>query len=317
MNTIPSQQEAGQAMIVAEGLTKRFNDFTAVDRVSFSVSAGEILALLGPNGAGKTTTVRMLASILAPTSGRVLVAGYDTVADAQLVRRQVGILTEFPGLYLRMKGLDYLDFFGQLYGLPAERRRQRSLELLELFGMADAAGRRIGEYSKGMRQKMALVRSLLHDPPVLLLDEPTSAMDPHSAKQVRDCIRQLRSAQRAIVLCTHNLPEAENLADRIAIIHQGRIIIMGSPAELKTRLLGPPLLELRWRADSDGHLPVLDDLIAVESRGPGWLRYRTAEPETVNPQLLHRLDEAAVEVVTLSEVPRRLEDVYLRVVEEA
>jgi ABC-2 type transport system ATP-binding protein len=317
VNTIPSQQEAGQAMIVAEGLTKRFNDFTAVDRVSFSVSAGEILALLGPNGAGKTTTVRMLASILAPTSGRVLVAGYDTVADAQLVRRQVGILTEFPGLYLRMKGLDYLDFFGQLYGLPAERRRQRSLELLELFGMADAAGRRIGEYSKGMRQKMALVRSLLHDPPVLLLDEPTSAMDPHSAKQVRDCIRQLRSAQRAIVLCTHNLPEAENLADRIAIIHQGRIIIMGSPAELKTRLLGPPLLELRWRADSDGHLPVLDDLIAVESRGPGWLRYRTAEPETVNPQLLHRLDEAAVEVVTLSEVPRRLEDVYLRVVEEA
>ena len=317
MNTIPSKQETDQAMIVAEGLTKRFNDFTAVDRVSFSVSAGEILALLGPNGAGKTTTVRMLASILAPTSGRVLVAGYDTVADAQLVRRQVGILTEFPGLYLRMKGLDYLDFFGQLYGLPAERRRQRSLELLELFGMADAAGRRIGEYSKGMRQKMALVRSLLHDPPVLLLDEPTSAMDPHSAKQVRDCIRQLRSAQRAIVLCTHNLPEAEDLADRIAIIHRGRIIIMGSPAELKTRLLGPPLLELRWRADSDGHLPALDDLIAIESQGRGWLRYRTAEPETVNPQLLHRLDEAAVEVVTLSEVPRRLEDVYLRVVEEA
>lgn len=303
-------------MIVAEELTKRFNDFTAVDRVNFSVSAGEILALLGPNGAGKTTTVRMLASILAPTGGRAWVAGYDTVADAQVVRRQVGILTEFPGLYLRMKGLDYLDFFGQLYGLSAERRRQRSEELLELFGMLEEADKRLGEYSKGMRQKMALIRSLLHDPSVLLLDEPTSAMDPHSAKQVRDCIRGLRGEQRAIVLCTHNLPEAEELADRIAIIRRGQIISLGTPTELKMRLLGPPLLELRWRAGSDGHLPTLDDLIAVEARGRGWLRYRTARPEAVNPRLLHRLDEAAVEVVTLSEVPRSLEDVYLRVVEE-
>lgn len=310
------EQETIQAMVIAEELTKRFNDFTAVDGVTFSVSAGEILALLGPNGAGKTTTVRMLASILAPTSGRVQVAGYDTVTDAQLVRQRVGILTEFPGLYLRMKGLDYLDFFGQLYGLPAECRRRRSLELLELFGMGEAADKRLGECSKGMRQKMALIRALLHDPPVLLLDEPTSAMDPHSAKQVRDCIRNLRSEQRAIILCTHNLSEAEDLADRIAIIRRGQIITIGSPAELKTRLLGPPLLELRWRADGNDHLPSLDDLIMIESRGRGWLRYRTAEPETVNPQLLHRLDIAAVEVVTLSEVPRRLEDVYLRVVEE-
>ena len=316
VNVTAPGYEATQAMIVAEELTKRFDDFTAVDQVTFSVFAGEVLALLGPNGAGKTTTVRMLASILAPTSGRVRVAGRDTVADAQFVRRQVGILTEFPGLYLRMKSLEYLDFFGQLYGLSAGRRHQRSAELLELFGMVEAADKRLGECSKGMRQKMALIRALLHDPPVLLLDEPTSAMDPHSAKQVRDCIRDLRSEQRAIVLCTHNLPEAEELADRIAIIRRGQIISLGTPTELKKRLLGPPLLELRWRASSDGHLPALDDLITVESQGQGWLRYRAAQPEVVNPCLLHRLDEAAVEVVTLSEVPRRLEDVYLRVVEE-
>jgi len=273
-------------MIVAEELTKRFNDFTAVDRVTFSVSAGEILALLGPNGAGKTTTVRMLASILS------------------------------PGLYRRMNGLEYLDFFGQLYGLSAERRRKRSEELLERFGMREVATQQLGEYSKGMRQKMALIRALLHDPPVLLLDEPTSAMDPHSAKQVRDCIRDLRSEQRAIILCTHNLPEAEALADRIAIIRQGQIIALDTPADLKTRLLGPPLLELRWRASNDGHIPDLNDLIAVEDRGQDWLRYRTARPEAVNPRLLHRLDEAAVEVITLSEVPRSLEDVYLHIVEE-
>lgn len=311
-----SGQGAPQAMIVAEELTKRFNDFTAVDRVTFSVSAGEILALLGPNGAGKTTTVRMLASILAPTSGRAWVTGHDTVADAQIVRHRVGILTEFPGLYLRMKGLEYLDFFGQLQGLSAERRRKRSEELLERFGMLEAANQRLGEYSKGMRQKMALIRALLHDPPVLLLDEPTSAMDPRSAKQVRDCIRDLRSEQRAIVLCTHNLPEAETLADRIAIIRRGQIITLGTPAELKMRLLGPPLLELRWRVSSDGHLPTLDDLIVIEDRGEDWLRYRTAQPEAVNPRLLHRLGEAAVEVITLSEVPRSLEDVYLRVVND-
>lgn len=311
-----SAHDTPAAMIIAEGLTKRFKDFTAVDRVTFSVSAGEIWALLGPNGAGKTTTVRMLASILAPTEGRAWVVGHDVVADAQEVRRQVGILTELPGLYLRMKGLEYLDFFGELYGLPVKHRRQRSEELLERFGMLEAAQQRLAEYSKGMRQKMALIRALLHDPPVLLLDEPTSAMDPHSAKQVRDCIRDLRSERRAIIICTHNLPEAESLADRIAIIRRGQIIALGTPAELKTRLLGPPLMELRWRADRDGHLPALDDLIVVEDWGEGWLRYRTTEPETVNPRLVHRLDEAEIEVITLSEVPRSLEDVYLRVVEE-
>jgi ABC-2 type transport system ATP-binding protein len=305
-----------QAMIVADELTKRFNDFTAVDKVTFSVPAGEILALLGPNGAGKTTTVRMLASILAPTSGRAWVTGCDTVAEAQIVRHRVGILTEFPGLYLRMKGLEYLDFFGQLQGLSAEQRRKRSEELLERFGMLEAANQRLGEYSKGMRQKMALIRAMLHDPSVLLFDEPTSAMDPHSAKQVRDCILDLRSERRAIVLCTHNLAEAEALADRIAIIRRGQIVALDTTAELKTRLLGPPLMELRWRASSDGHLPNLDDLIAVEAWGEGWLRYRTAEPEAVNPRLLHRLDKTTVEVITLSEVPRSLEDVYLRIVEE-
>ncbi|MDY7042208.1 MAG: ABC transporter ATP-binding protein, partial [Chloroflexota bacterium] len=216
----------------------------------------------------------------------------------------------------RMQGLKYLDFFGQLQGLSAERRRKRSEELLELFGMLEVAKQRLGEYSKGMRQKMALIRALLHDPSVLLLDEPTSAMDPQSAKQVRDCISDLRNERRAIVLCTHNLTEAEALADRIAIIRRGKIIALDTPAGLKTRLLGPPLLELRWRVSSDGHLPALSDLITVEARGEGWLRYRTSQPETTNPRLLHRLDEAAFEVVTLSEVPRSLEDVYLRIVEE-
>jgi len=303
-------------MIQAENLVKRFGDFTAVDGVTFTVKPGEIVALLGPNGAGKTTTVRMLAAILAPTAGRATVAGYDVVAEPEAVRRSVGLLTEFPGLYLRMRAWEYLDFFGQLYGLPARVRQQRAETLMARFGMAEAMQQRLGEYSKGMRQKLALIRAMLHDPPVLLLDEPTSAMDPHSAKLVRDCIAELRSEHRAILICTHNLAEAELLADRIAIIRRGRIVITGSPAELKNRLLGPPLLEVRLARPLDGLLPALQDLISVVDHGSCWVRYRVDNPQETNPRLLRLLTEMGAEVVTLSEVPRSLEEVYLRVVEE-
>ena len=157
-------------MIELQGLTKRFDEFTAVDNVTLSVAPGEILALLGPNGAGKTTTVRMLGGILAPTAGRALIDGRDVVDEPREVRRRVGLLTEHPGLYLRMQGDNYLDFFGRMMGVRAADRRSRTMSLLRQFGMAEAAERRMGTYSKGMRQKMALARAMLHDPPVLLLD---------------------------------------------------------------------------------------------------------------------------------------------------
>ena len=308
-------------MIELMGLTKRFDDFTAVNGVTLSVQPGEILALLGPNGAGKTTTVRMLAAILRPTAGEACVAGYSVTEQAREVRRRVGVLTEHPGLYLRMRGGRYLDYFGRLMGLGAEERERRARELLARFGMADAWDRRMGTYSKGMRQKIALVRAMLHDPSVLLLDEPTSAMDPHSAKLVRDAVVGLRHHRRAIVLCTHNLPEAETIADRIAIIRRGRIIAQGTPDELKSRLLGAPLMELRLAQPiSDPHqngvVKLVSNLVEVEAHGEDWVRYFTPNPRVVNPQLLSLLATHGVGVVTLSEVGRSLEDVYLRVVEE-
>ncbi len=303
-------------VIQTENLTKRFDQFTAVDRVTLEVAEGEVLALLGPNGAGKTTTVRMLASILNPSAGRATIAGYDTVRDARTVRHLIGLLTEFPGLYLRMRAMEYLDFFGELQGLTPRQRRERSEELLRRFEMWEARDQRLGEYSKGMRQKLALIRAMLHDPMVLYLDEPTSAMDPHSAKLVRDAIADLRRERRTIVLCTHNLAEAELLADRIAIIRRGQIIALGTFAELKSRLLGEPLLELRLAHSLDGLLPELSDLIRVETYGESWLRYRTSQPEVINPLLLRRLAEKKVGVITLSEVPRRLEDLYLKIVED-
>jgi ABC-2 type transport system ATP-binding protein len=303
-------------MIETKDLTKQFGEFRAVDGVDLAVREGEVLALLGPNGAGKTTTVRMLASILKPTAGWARIGGYDTVQEANTVRQLVGLLTEFPGLYLRMRGMDYLDFFGQLQGLSRAERGERSEGLLKRFELWEARDMRTGEYSKGMRQKLALVRAMLHDPHVLFLDEPTSAMDPHSARLVRDAIRELRRDRRTIILCTHNLNEAEMLSDRIAIIRRGRIVALGTGAELKARLLGDPVLELRLAQPLDGLLPGIAELVSIEDHGDTWLRYSTPEPLQVNPRLLRQLAERGVPVVTLSEVPRSLEEVYLRIVNE-
>jgi ABC-2 type transport system ATP-binding protein len=304
-------------MIRTQALSKRFADFTAVSGIDLHVQTGEILALLGPNGAGKTTTVRMLASILMPTSGQAWIAGCDTVREAVTVRHLVGVLTEMPGLYSRMRAREYLDFFGQLQGIAPESRATRAGQLMEQFGMGDVWSLRLGEYSKGMRQKLALVRCMLHDPRVLLLDEPTSAMDPHSARLVRDAILSLRSKERAVILCTHNLVEAEALADRIAIIRRGEIVAHGTAEQLKRDRLGLPLLELRVAGSVDGLARLIGDLVHVEQQGEDWIRYRTDRLREVNPALLQRLQQAGHRVVTLSEVPRSLEEVYLQVVEKA
>ncbi len=301
-------------MIETQSLSKRFDDFQAVNAVTLSVPEGDVLALLGPNGAGKTTTVRMLTSILRPTSGWARVAGHDVVAEPAAVRRSVGVLTEHHGLYMRMRAEEYLRFFGELYGLSAAVSQQRAARLLEQFGMRDALRKRLGEYSKGMRQKLALIRAMLHDPPVLLLDEPTSAMDPESARLVRDAIAALRAEKRTVVLCTHNLTEAELLADHIAVIRRGRIIAHGSPRELKRQWLGPALLELRTAGPLNGALGAISGLARVVEHGADWVRYLAEAPEVTNPQILARLAGQGVGVVTLAEVPRSLEDVYLQVV---
>ncbi len=215
-----------------------------------------------------------------------------------------------------MKAREYLYFFGQLYGLDRETCARQSVQLMEQFGMDDAWSLRLGEYSKGMRQKLALVRAMLHDPPALLLDEPTSAMDPHSAKVVRDSILSLRHKDRAIIICTHNLAEAEMLADRIAIIRRGEIVILGTVAQLKRELLGMSLFELRVVGSVNGMAQAVRDLVTLQEQGEHWIRYQTDRSEEVNPLLLNRLSAAGHKVVTLSEVPRSLEEVYLQVVKK-
>jgi ABC-2 type transport system ATP-binding protein len=198
--------------------------------------------------------------------------------------------------------------------MDAATRRQQVDRLLTQFGLGQVRYRRIAEYSKGMRQKLALARALIHNPPILLLDEPTSAMDPESARLVRDSIADLRSAERAIILCTHNLAEAEELADQIAIIRRGKIIAQGSPSGLKQMFLGPGEYEIHLAATLNGQLDLLLSGIKVTSKGSSWFRYQTDQPDNANPVLLRTLLEAGFPVVRLQKVPRSLEQVYLQAI---
>ena len=304
-------------MIETHDLSKQFHDFMAVDSVNLSVEAGQILALLGQNGAGKTTTVRMLTALLHPTRGWARVAGYDVVKNGHDVRASVGVLTEQHGLYMRMTAVEYLDFFGQVYSLSPAMRKSRSDHLLEYFGLTEAARRRIGEYSKGMRQKLALARAMMHEPGVLLLDEPTSAMDPESARLVRDEIARLKSSKRTIVICSHNLTEAEALADKIAIIYRGRILLQGTLDELKQSVLGTPEYEIKFSEAWDSSGLELPNDVDLLSRTATSMKVRVKRPQESNPQILKALSAQSASVMTFQEEPRSLEQVYLKVMADA
>lgn len=304
-------------MIETHDLSKQFHDFMAVDGVNLSVDSGQILALLGQNGAGKTTTVRMLTALLNPTRGWARVAGYDVVKNGHAVRSSVGVLTEQHGLYMRMTAIEYLDYFGRIYDLAPSIRKSRSDHLLEYYGLTEAAKRRIGEYSKGMRQKLALARAMMHDPGVLLLDEPTSAMDPESARLVRDEIARLKSSQRTIVLCSHNLTEVESLADKIAIIYRGRILLQGSLEEMKRDVLGSPEYEIRFGEAWDAGGLELPEGVTLLSRTATSLKVRVERPQVSNPIMLQALSALGAPLLAFQEEARTLEQVYLKVMAEA
>ena len=258
-----------------------------------------------------------MTSLLKPTRGWARVAGYDVTKSPQDIRANVGVLTEQHGLYMRMTGEEYLEFFGRVYGLDPRARKTRSDYLLQYFGIAEAAQRRCGEYSKGMKQKLALARSLMHDPSVLLLDEPTSAMDPESSRLVRDEIARLRSSQRTIIICTHNLSEAEALADSIAIIYRGKILLNGTLDELKRVVLGPVEYEAKFAHNFDAGDLTLPHGVTLASRNTDSIRFRVDVPQEVNPLLVSALTSRNAPLVSFQEVPRRLEQVYLKTMAEA
>jgi ABC-2 type transport system ATP-binding protein len=301
-------------MIETIDLSKEFDGVWAVDSLNLTVSTGQILALLGPNGAGKTTTIRMLTTILKPSRGKARIMGYDILTQAEEVRAHVGVLTEQHGLYPRMRAREYLEFFGRTYKMERSMLQKRIEELLVYFGLNEAQDKRLGQYSKGMRQKLALARALIHDPTVLLLDEPTSAMDPASARLVRNAIQQLRSKDRAIVICTHNLAEAEELADQIAIIRQGRLILQGTPAELKRKLPGKAQVVIRFLVNEEDFSPKLDSVVTLLEIGKDYLIYETDQPEQVTPIILEKLIQQGLRIYSVERRENSLEEVYLSAV---
>jgi ABC-2 type transport system ATP-binding protein len=299
-------------MIEANSLTRNFGAFTAVDSLSLQVPEGSIVALLGPNGAGKSTTVRMLAGLLAPSGGTAHVGGFDVATQAQAVRAHIGLVTDTPGLHDQMTPAAYLDFFGQLYGMPRAARQSRIDDLLTMFDLQDVSRNRMATFSRGMQQKVALARALLHEPGVLFLDEPTSGLDPMAARMVRDLVVGLKHASRSIVLCTHDLHEAERLADVIAIMRRGRIVASGTAEALRTAAsqttdvhvtLARPLPEALAIVQSvDG---VLDPRQQDNS-----LHYHAADPKLTNPSVIACLVSSGAQVVSVTTTPVTLEEVF-------
>jgi sodium transport system ATP-binding protein len=229
--------------VVVEHLVKRFGAAVAVDDLSFSVARGEIYGLLGPNGAGKTTTLRVLAAILTPTAGRAAVAGVDVAADPQRARGQLGFLTGSTGLYARLDGRELLRYFGRLHGLPDATIAARTELLCRALDLGDVLDRRCEQLSTGQRQRLSVARAVLHDPPVLVLDEPTVGLDVLASRFLRDFVRGERDRGKAVVFSTHYLAEADLLCDRIGLIHRGRMLAEGSPGELRARAGGTSSLE--------------------------------------------------------------------------
>ena len=225
-------------------LTKQFNSFTAVDHIDLSVHKGEIYGFLGPNGAGKTTAIRMLCTLLTPSSGSAKVAGYDIARQANEVRKKIGLVSEKLIMYPRLTAFENLMFFGSLYEIDQNSLRKRTHELLDMVQLTQFKDKVVGGYSSGMRQRLNVIRALLHDPEIIFLDEPTTALDPQSTRFVRDLIKELKEMGHTVVLTTHIMEEADELSDRISIIDHGKIIATDTPQELKNKYKSDDLLEV-------------------------------------------------------------------------
>jgi ABC-2 type transport system ATP-binding protein len=303
-----------EQMLETEGLTKRFGDNLAVDGLTLNVARGEVFAFLGPNGAGKTTTVRMLTALIAPTAGYARVNGYRVGQENTDIRRSVGILTEAPGLYERLDAVQNLALYAKLYDVDdVETQVEKYLRFLGLWQRRDEP---VGGFSKGMKQKLAIARALLHEPPLLFLDEPTAALDPEAARTVRDFIGDVKGEGRTIFLCTHNLNEADRLADRIGVIKQ-RLIKVDSPANLRHSLYGRRVA-VQLATVTDGVQTAVSNLpfVTAVERVDRQLIISLDNPEQQNPILVERIVTAGGAIQFVNELHHSLEDIYFALMEE-
>lgn len=309
------------AVISINQLTRCFGDTTAVNQLSLEVRAGEIFGFLGHNGAGKTTTVRLLNGVIAPTSGSMRVLGLDPHVDGPALRRRTGVLTETPSMDERLTAWDNLSIYADLYGVPKTEKAQRVQELLSEFDLADRANEKVGGYSKGMKQRLALARALLHKPELLFLDEATSGLDPIASHHVNQLIeRMARRENRTVFLCTHNLVEAQKLCDRVAILEHGQLVALGTPAELTHQYVCRLDVEMEV---SEEQIPTalrvlrgMPELVLGEPAKPNGALIVTINKRESIPDVLASLVENRVRVYRVAAQEANLEQVYFTLHEE-
>jgi ABC-2 type transport system ATP-binding protein len=302
-------------MIEMRELSRSFGNNRVVENLNLKINEGEVFGFLGPNGAGKTTTVRMLTCLIRPSSGTAIVNGSDirNENDAMKIRSEIGLLTESPGLYDTLNAERNLEFYAKLYDVPEAKRKERIEHYLKLMGLWEKRNEPVGGFSKGMKQKMAIARCLLHEPKVLFLDEPTSGLDPEASRIVRDFILELKKEGRTIFLCTHNLDEADRICDRIGIF-KGSLLGVDTPSRLKSELYGRSI-SVRLREIAPGLVGTVEALdyvknVAVEGQV---LTMNVASPEQDNPALVRALIAAGADVQFVYENKHTLEEVYFKV----
>jgi ABC-2 type transport system ATP-binding protein len=310
-------------MIETKGLTKRFGGLTAVDNLTLKVNAGEVFGFLGPNGAGKTTTVRMLCCLISKTSGEARIGDYDTGSseDALKIRKLIGLVPDSVGLYDDLSAYDNLDFYGKLYGCTEAQRKENIQRFLTMLGLWEKRDLMAGTFSKGMKQKLAIARALIHEPELLFMDEPTANLDPESSKTVRDFILELKKEKRTIFLNTHNLDEAQRICDRIGILST-KLIATGTPQELEkalssgggTRKTVVLLQEQATDAVLVGvrKLPAVGTVTAEGNK----LEVPLSDPEKQNAAVIEAIVKAGGHIQSVTIVSASLEDVYLKLVRE-
>jgi ABC-2 type transport system ATP-binding protein len=302
-------------MIKTENLSKKFNTTLAVDNLCLDVSEGEVFGFLGPNGAGKTTTVRMLTSLIGPTSGSAIVNGFQVGRQDTEIRRSVGILTETPGMYDNLSAEFNLEIYANLYEVKDPKGQVE--KYLRMLGLWERRHDEAGVFSKGMKQKLAIARALLHEPRILFLDEPTAALDPEASHLVHDFISELRKEGRTIFLCTHNLDEADRLCDRVGVF-KTHLLVVDTPANLRSQLFGRRVVfhlvtANETIASSLRSLPFVREAKVVENK----LLVSLDDPETNNPEIIRKLVGAGAEIQFVGELRHSLEDVYLQLVKNA
>lgn len=307
-------------IIVVDGLSRRFGDVVAVDQLSLQVNPGEIFGFLGHNGAGKTTTVRLLNGVLAPDAGRVRVLGLEPVSDGPRLRRRTGVLTETPSLDERLTGRDNLQIYAELYNVPTTKLPDRVEHLLEAFELAHRADDKVGGYSRGMKQRLALARALIHEPELLFLDEPTAGLDPVATHRVHELVARLSQEEhRTVFLCTHNLAEAQKLCARVAVLEHGQLVALGTPAELARKLGRSQRLEVEVGSeDLPATLALLQSTVGqenVERReavipGQNAKITITGTQRDSIPDLVASLVAAGVRIYQVTPQEPSLEDIY-------